>query len=1171
VTGAGGRAAKAAKATVAQRRAAVPEASVWVAASAGTGKTKVLTDRVLSLLLNGTGPGRILCLTFTKAAAAEMANRLARRLALWATEDDQVLAEDLAALLGEPADEAIMTAARRLFARVLDVPGGMKIQTIHAFCQSLLGRFPLEAGVPPHFQVLDERSAMELLEAAREEVMSAAQGPAGAALAAALAEVTAHAHEQTFDELMRELIKERNRLARLLRETGGLQGLVAAVYRALEVRPGETRENLLAAATADHAFDLMGLGLAVEGLSQGGVRDQERGARIRSWLDHPEARAAGFADYLGGFFTKGGEGPAFSTLIHKEALAAAPGADAILAVEAERLAAARARLRAIAVVQATAALMTLGEAILAAYRRHKRAQAFLDYDDLILEVRDLLAREGIAPWVLFKLDGGLDHVLIDEAQDTNPEQWQVIQALTAEFFVGEGAREGPRTVFAVGDAKQSIYGFQRADPDAFAAMRGHFAARASEARQTWDRVDLEVSFRSTAAVLDAVDRVFADPEVQDGLLFGEAWLRHDPVRVGQAGLVELWPPALPDEAGDPAPWDPPGEHRGGLPARARLARLVAEKIRRWTQEATEPGDEAWLASKNRGLAPGDIMVLVRRRNEFVEELVRELKQRNVPVAGIDRMVLTDQLAVMDLVALGRMLLLPEDDLTLATVLKGPLVGLDEDQLFSLAHDRRDSLWGELSRRGRTDPAFDAAHQSLARLRARTDYVRPFELFAELLGPGRGRQRLVARLGPDANDPIDEFLSLALAYEREHAPSLEGFLHWLEAGAQEVKRDLEHGGGAVRIMTVHGAKGLQAPVVILPDTLQVPQPKRGLLWLEDRFDGAASGLALWPLGKDYDGPAATTARAAAKAAQDREYRRLLYVAMTRSEDRLYVCGWQTRNRPPAACWYNVIARAMDGLAEPTAFDFSTMIDQGWNGPGWRLAGPQRAAPDDEESVPGPSADLPAPPEWARSAPEPEPVPARPLVPSRPTAEAPAVRSPLGPEEGVRFQRGRLVHRLLQSLPDLPRADRAEAARRFLANPVHGLAAARQEEILNETLAVLDHPDFAEIFGPASRAEVPVVGHIANPGTSGELAHHVVSGQIDRLVVTEREVLIVDYKTNRPAPRNETQIPLIYLHQMAAYQSVLKEIYPNLPIRCALLWTDDLRLMQLSDALLANHAP
>jgi ATP-dependent helicase/nuclease subunit A len=818
--------------------------------------------------------------------------------------------------------------------------------------------------------------------------------------------------------------------------------------------------------------------------------------------------------------------------------------------------------------------MTLGEAILAAYGRHKRVRALLDYDDLILEVRDLLAREGIAPWVLFKLDGGLDHVLIDEAQDTNPEQWQVIQALTAEFFVGEGAREGPRTVFAVGDAKQSIYGFQRADPDAFAAMRDHFAQRAQEAHQPWDRVDLEVSFRSTAAVLDAVDRVFADPEVQDGLLFGEAWPQHDPVRVGQAGLVELWPPALPDEAGDPAPWDPPGEHRGGLPARARLARLVAEKIRHWTQEDAASGDdEAWLASKNRSLAPGDIMVLVRRRNEFVEELVRELKQRNVPVAGIDRMVLTDQLAVMDLVALGRMLLLPEDDLTLAIVLKGPLIGLDEDQLFSLAHDRRDSLWGELARRGRTDPAFGAAHRNLSELLARTDYVRPFELFGELLGPGNGRERLVARLGPDANDPIDEFLSLALAYEREHAPSLEGFLHWLETGAQEVKRDLEHGGGAVRIMTVHGAKGLQAPVVILPDTLQVPQAKRGLLWLEDRSEGSASGpgLALWPLGRDYDGPAATAARTAAKAAQDREYRRLLYVAMTRSEDRLYVCGWQTRNQPPSGCWYNVIARAMDGLAEPATFDFSQVIDQGWTGSGWRLTGHQNAAPEAEESALEPSADLPAPPDWSRTAPDREPVPARPLVPSRPTAEAPAVRSPLGPEEGLRFQRGRLVHRLLQSLPDLPQTARAEAARRFLANPVHALTAARQEEIVQETLAVLNHPDFAEIFGPTSRAEVPVVGHVTGSGGSSEDSGPVVSGQIDRLVVTEHEVLIVDYKTNRPAPQNETQVSLIYLHQMAAYQAVLKAIYPNKKILCALLWTDDLRLMQLSDVLLANHAP
>ncbi|MDH3918888.1 MAG: PD-(D/E)XK nuclease family protein, partial [Rhodospirillales bacterium] len=529
--------------------------------------------------------------------------------------------------------------------------------------------------------------------------------------------------------------------------------------------------------------------------------------------------------------------------------------------------------------------------------------------------------------------------------------------------------------------------------------------------------------------------------------------------------------------------------------------------------------------------------------------------------GVDRMVLTEQLAVMDLVALGRSLLLPEDDLTLATVLKGPLIGLTEEQLFDLAYDRSGGLWAELARRAERDGALRAAYGILTALQARADYVRPYELYGELLGRGRGRDKLLARLGPEAADPIEEFLSLALAFEREQVPSLEGFLHWLEAGAQAVKRDMEHGGDTVRVMTVHGAKGLQAPVVFLPDTLQVPQAGRGLLWLEH-----AGGLALWPVRKSYDGAAAERARAAAAEAQDQEYRRLLYVAMTRAEDRLYVCGWNTRSKAPQACWYRLIEAALPAVAEEVRFDFTGEIDGGWAGPGLRLVTAQAAEPEEAPEAaiePGPPAGLPP---WAHEAAPPEPAPPRPLAPSRPAMDEPPVRSPLGSDDGLRFRRGRIVHRLLQSLPDLPAARRPEAAGRFLAGPVHALTAAQQAEILAETLAALDHPDFAGLFGPHSRAEVPIVGMI-----EGARGVEVVSGQIDRLVVTDKAVLVVDYKTNRPAPRTEAEVPALYLRQMAAYRAVLSGIYPDRPIESFLLWTEGPRIMHVSDALLAGHGP
>ena len=547
------------------------------------------------------------------------------------------------------------------------------------------------------------------------------------------------------------------------------------------------------------------------------------------------------------------------------------------------------------------------------------------------------------------------------------------------------------------------------------------------------------------------------------------------------------------------------------------------------------------------------MVLVRRRGAFTAELVRALKQVDIPVAGVDRMLLTDQLAVQDMMALGQFLLLPEDDLTLATVLKGPLFGFDEELLFALAHPRQASLWQELRRRAGENLHFAEAARRLGELLARADFAPPYELFAEVLGAAGGRRATLARLGPEAEDPLDEFLSLALAYERMHGPSLQGFLHWLATGETEIKRDLEQRGrDEVRVLTVHGAKGLQAPIVFLPDTMQVPRQALPLLWTED-------GLPLWRAHGGCAAPALQDALAEARRRREAEYRRLLYVALTRAEDRLYICGWRNRQNPPAECWYHLAQR---GIAAAPGAEALELAPGGlWRGRGWRLATPQRATPDRREPLPERAAAA-ALPDWARAPPRPEPSPPRPLAPSRPGVADPAARSPLDGEGGAGLLRGRLVHRLLQSLPDLPPEARGPAARRFLALPVHGLDPVQQEALAAETLAVLEHQDFAPLFAPGSKAEVPVVALLGGKA---------LSGQIDRLVVTGDAVMIVDYKTLRPPPRDEAQIPDAYLDQLSAYRAAIAAIYPGRAVRCALLWTEGPRLMPVSPALLDRHAP
>ncbi len=1138
-------------ATARQGQATNPASSVWVSASAGSGKTRVLIERVLALMLTGTAPQRILCLTFTNAAAAEMANRVAETLSAWVTLSDGDLADELTRLLRRDIEEDDIKTARQLFARVLETPGGMKIQTIHAFCQSVLRRFPLEAGLAPHFDLMTDEDTAEMLYDARESVIAHADHGHDPVLAEALGVVVARVHETNFEALMKAITSARAKIARLIARHGSVDNAVLALRALLGIGADDTPESVVEAACGDDALVGDALIDAVKALSTGSKGDQDRAAAIAGWLERDKGvRTASFDAYASIYLTQ--TGTVRKTLATKKVAESAPGVLEALTDEAQRVQNVVNRMHAAHTAVETHALLTLGHAFLETYETHKRAHARLDFDDLIEHTRALLRRPGVSAWVLFKLDGGLDHLLIDEAQDTSPDQWDVVQALTEEFFAGEGRHEAlaetERTVFAVGDRKQSIYSFQGADPEGFDRMRRYFEDRVTEADRHWGDIQLDVSFRSTDAVLRAVDAVFKEDPARTGVVLEDDTLTHLVAREGRAGCVELWPPVDPEETDDPAPWKPPVERLRGESPEARLAQVMANRIARMCAGEI-------LESENRPIHPGDILILVRRRTGFVEDLVRALKNLDIGVAGVDRMVLIDQIAVMDLVALGRFLLLPQDDMTLATVLKSPLVGLSEDELFELAHDRgQRTLWTALSAHAGANSAFGSAHKMLEDLLDKTDFLGPFALYAHVLTGLDGRRKLLSRLGMDADDPIDEFLAQTLEYERRHAPSLEGFLHWLEHGALEVKRDLEQATrDAVRIMTVHGAKGLQAPIVFLPDTLQTPKQLDPVYWTESQ---AGAPLMIWPGSAGAQDETTRQIKEDMAAAQAREYRRLLYVAMTRAEDRLYVCGWNTNVRAPQDCWYNMIERALTPIAEDVIEPVLAEAGIG-DGVAWRLCTDQTAPTDEKHAPEDEIPVIEAVPPFAYEAAPHNPTPPQPLAPSKPATDDPPVRSPLSDDGANRFQRGLLIHRLLQSLPDLPENARRAAADAYLARPSWNLSPEEAAAIADETLAVLESKEFVDLFGPGSQAEVPLTGLIGG---------QVLSGQVDRLAVTDTAVKVIDYKTNRPPPQDAANVAPAYVFQMAAYRAALRQIYPDRDIHCVLLWTDGPFAMTVPDAMM-----
>ena len=1148
--GAGGGARD--RANAEQLAASDPAVSAFVGASAGSGKTKLLTDRLLRLMLAGAKPERIQCLTFTKAAAAEMAVRLQRTLGRWVTLGDDALAGELRALDVDPT-EPTLANARALFAKVLDLPGGMRIGTIHAFCQSLLRRFPLEAALSPHFRLVDDRDAEDALTDARENMLAHASAPR---LRAALETLAGLASAEQFGL----------HVATLQRQLPRLQGALAlgdqledAQRRALGVIATSEAEIIAGGINWQSERDLRAAAVIVQRL--GAAKCSARATRILDWLGLDAAdRGEYWPHWCDEFLTKEGKPRAPSGFVSKAVTDAHPDLADFFLAECDRILDVIDACLALRVAAVSAALLTLATPVLSAYAAHKDTSGLLDYDDLIGRTSDLLVDPGAA-WVLYKLDGGLDHLLLDEVQDTAPAQWAIAHALTAEFFAGEAARDADRTVFAVGDRKQSIYSFQGADTEEFDNSHKRLAARVRAAGKPWREAKLDVSFRSTRPVLELVDRVFANPTAAAGVVEASQTLTHYADRAEHAGAVELWPLAPLPDAHDPLPWSVPEQNQGLTSAPQQLAETLAH----WIAHAVGGGEV--LESKGRPLAPGDVMVLVRRRNDFGRALVRALKSHGVPVAGLDRLMLTEQPAVQDLMALADALMLPQDDLTFACLLTSPLGGLSDDSLMALSIGRaRRPLWETLRARAEERPDWQAAWGFFAALLSRVDYVSPHALFAEALGPLGGRARLYGRLGPEAAEPVDELLNAALAYSRMHAPSLQGFLHWLRRSGAEVKREAEGAGGLVRVMTVHGAKGLQAPLVILPDTTSLPPEEGSILWATD--PGTHSTVPIWSPRRELRCAAAQRLRDAAAARRMEEHNRLLYVALTRAEDRLVVCGWQTRRALDDACWYRLVERGFDALpAERQAFD-------GWDGERRRYATTQNATPDRriaDDRAPR----VASPPHWAGRSPDwraepPAAEPDRPerLAPSRPEGAelgpVPAAASPLAAREAAtnRFLRGKLIHALLQHLPDLPTERRGAAARAWLDRPGNGLAAGEAETLAAETLAILDHPELAALFGPGSRAEVPLTGVVAGA---------VVGGLVDRLAVLDDRVLMADFKTNRRPPRRLEDTPVLYLRQMAAYRAVLRAIFPDRIIVCALVWTQASQVVMLPDALLESHTP
>lgn len=1080
--------------------------NVWVSASAGTGKTKILTDRILMLLLAGEEPQKILCLTFTKAAAAEMKERLLQYTLEWATCSEASLNEKLTDFLGAIPSQDQKEKARSIFVSLIDVTPGVRITTIHSFCQSLLAQFPVEAGITPFFRILAEHESQELLKNAVEEALTFSA--TFSSLKESITLLTERCHVSTFTEIIEDLIGRPERLQKILRkrDEAAYYGL-EEIFGCLQSEKTEDYIKLFYEVQKERTLDIRN---ASDCLMEGGKADIARGKAIQAWIYLKEVPTLeNFNSYASHFLTL--EGDIRKNLVSKSVSQTYPSILECLIKEAQFLWEVVQKQKSLSNMKMTKALYDLGAAILENYERQKIAQHSLDYNDLIHKTKFLLTHPELAAWVLYKLDGGINHILVDEAQDTNDTQWEIIHALTEEFYAGESARSVSRTLFAVGDPKQSIYSFQGTSPTIFKKKNIFYQHRIQEAQKNFCTLSLEKSFRSTPVILEVVNAVCSFEEIKTSINAIDEEILHVSHYEKKGGTVELWPLIE--------------VYNKEINGREQLSMCLAQKIKTWLDQ------KLYLEMQGRPVEASDVLILLRERGSLMASLISALKAQGIPVAGPDRLTLLNEIVIQDLIALGEFLLLPEDDLNLACVLKSPLIALTEEDLFNLAYNRQgETLWARLQQ----FPQYQMHLDFLLDLRNKVDYVGPFALYADLLNRLEGRKKFHARLGDECLDAIEEFLTLCLEYEKTQCASMQGFLSWLKTVDIQVKRDFSKANGGVRVMTVHGAKGLQAPIVILAETTTKPTWRDKFLWQEE-----PDTLLLWASSHDELPHHLKKIKETLQAEQLDEYWRLLYVAMTRAEEHLYIAGVKSRTAATDS-WYDVLSKVLEPISQKIEFKEDFL-----KGQGLKLYKPCQTERD--LSLNKSSASINQKyslPEYLQRPPVQEELSENLMIH---LIEENLFKTEYTDEELQRV----ILRKLLKHLPLGLLQSYDNEAQKIFKQFYSFVPRNLFEQLYKIAKNVLNHQNLKYLFVSTAYAELPFAGYYQGKQ---------VTGVIDRIVVLEQVVHVVVYKTGGMLPGNLSSQDK---KEMSIYQSIVQNLFPEKSIKMFFLWVEALDLVEFEN--------
>jgi len=1199
-----------------------PAFNATVSASAGSGKTWLLITRIVRLLIAGADPGNIIALTFTRKAAGEMQIRLNQRLFAMATADEKMLEQQLQ-MIGCSIDQNNKTIAAGLYEKLIHSLYPIRIQTFHSFCQDILSRFPLEADIPPGFELIEDTSLLErqawqaLFDKANPLIKKSAIkqasdfAPAGQKLVEHLDIIMQFCNgpDNTLTALSSFLAHRSDWWAYTAHTAQPVDFACRALAQSLQLDENLTRDGQKPAAQFLNESNTEKLLIFSNLLREiKNITSEKHADSIDTALQDEKDSETRFSLIASAFIKKDGEkliqGRQHSAALEKKL--GTENASRFIELHdeiAEKIQRVNEQNKRLLSLKLNSAWYFAGHQYVEIFQQLKREMRLLDFTDLEWKCYELLQHADNAHWVQYKIDQRIDHILIDEFQDTNPTQWHLLSPILEEIAAGPEQRA--RSVFLVGDEKQSIYSFRRANP-ALQFMASQWLADNLQARAT----PLDFSRRSSAAIIECVNQIFEQPDIKDimtGYSMHDTWLKTLPGQVMLCELFEEDETVRDDAANDSTTSDVAEDSNHATSRQAGYFRNPLKQPREISLKTIRHKEAGYIARqilqlKNghslitdnnvvRPLEFGDIMILMRNRTH-IDIYEDALKQHGIAFIGSKKGGLLDNLEIQDLICLLNTLITPYSDLALAQVLKSPIFNASDEDLILIARENNAAHWYERLLHLAADPEDNTVRPALSEALRRAASLLPrWQQLAEQLpvhdcldrifSEGNIIKRYVAANRTANREKVaancQRFLELSLETDSGRYPSITRFLQQLNHlkyySSNPPEEPLSKSDESrVRLMTIHGSKGLESPVVFLADCNSTSSNR----------DTYAS-LVRWPaeesrpvnfqlqLNKDNTDQVTQKLQQEKLGEQTREELNLLYVALTRAREQLYISGIKNRKSNDRS-WYQIIASGMENITEreTTIDDIGCRVFRHLAYDAVTVTQPDAPAmPSDTQRNIDQRLLKPIEPQYLN-----KPAANNMIAPSLfidedfatetvPDSEGTAAQQTALDAKTARW-RGIIIHRIIEQLCK----SKTYPAVKLTVEPIYQQLKAdiallqpayieQLDSCIQEAVSLFNHADFTAIFNPATDTltynEMPLM---YKQGTQ------TVYGIVDRVIRSENSVQIIDYKSHRfAATETAENVAEQFATQLQYYADGIRRLWPTHKVRAGILFTQQQEMVWL----------